>query len=299
MVFLAHQLVDVVVEITDLIIRQTHWELCISMTPSHHLVYALPSWILEIFLEISLRMSLRHFSASCTVFTTPAKPGLRVRILPPPSSAAWASRKRYSIDCAFSSLRACQMQWLIGTVWVFSWQQIPFCIDCAMFWWWRVPNGTRQSKILYNREWLYCFWINDQHPNAMDAWQTSPVTFRHCTNSDYLMKRWFSVSRDMWACIDAFIWIAFSSNGVEKVASYFLNRTWFEQQPNIPAAKHSRIEQKKQSQRMSVEFASSFFFCPIPEPCLDFLAHLPACQRHVSLQDSMLLAHWHLALPTV
>jgi hypothetical protein len=67
-----------------------------------------PSCILDTFLLISLRISPLHRSHSLRLVTLDAMRGLRSPLtrLPSPISMACVSRKRYSIDWAFSELRA-------------------------------------------------------------------------------------------------------------------------------------------------------------------------------------------------
>lgn len=65
-----------------------------------------PSWIFDTLRLISLRISPLHRSHSRKLLHALAIRGRRSPRVPRPSSAACASRNRYNMDCAFSSLRA-------------------------------------------------------------------------------------------------------------------------------------------------------------------------------------------------
>jgi hypothetical protein len=111
MSLLPQQLVDLVIQISDLIIRQTSYtqtsKLSIRVhTHDQQRMENIQSWIFDTFLLISRRISPLHRSHSRKLLHALAILGLRSPRVPRPSSAACASRKRYSIDCAFSSLRA-------------------------------------------------------------------------------------------------------------------------------------------------------------------------------------------------
>jgi hypothetical protein len=102
MPLLPHELIDIVVEISDLIVGHCRW------TSAMLSGLDVQSWILDTFLLISRRMSPLQRSQSRRLVTDEAIRGRLSPLVrfPMPISTACCSRKRYSMDWAFSPLRA-------------------------------------------------------------------------------------------------------------------------------------------------------------------------------------------------